>query len=96
MARINLHSGDAGDLPVTFQGGTRQQAVTFANSGVLTLSTTDCHVYVYDGDTGVELTKVANGTPPQNFTVNAGQNYDVMVVGTTAAKPSGVIHYSFA
>lgn len=96
MARINLRPGDSGDLPVTFAGDTIQQAVTFQNAGTITLSTTGCSVYVTDVATGKDIAKIISGRAPIPIVVARNQLLDVLVAGTTAAAPSGVIHYSFA
>jgi hypothetical protein len=96
VPRVNLGPGDHGDLPVTFAGNTIQQAVTFKNAGTLTLSTTGCHVYIFVDGSDVGQIKVVDGFPPKSFAVVTGQNYDVLVAGTTDAQPSGTIHYSFA
>jgi hypothetical protein len=98
VPRINLHAGDSGDLPVTFAGDAIQQAVTFTKTGVLTLSTTGCHIYIYDTTNvpALEVAKVVNGAAPRSFDVLNGHNYDVIVAGTTNAQTSGVIHYAFA
>lgn len=95
MPRINLKSGDHGDLPVTFAGNTIQQAVTFQHAGTLTLSTTSCHVYIFIDGSDAGQIKVVDGASPKSFAVTTGQTYDVEVAGTTDAQPSGVIHYSF-
>lgn len=94
MARINLRPGDSGDLTVTFAGDTIQEAITFQNNGTLTVSTTGCSIYPFLN--GVELNKVVHGQPARTFAVLRNQTYDVNVVGTTDAQPSGVVHYSFA
>jgi hypothetical protein len=98
MPRVNLDFGDSGDLPVTFAGDTIQQAATFKRTGVLTLSTTGCHVYIFDPaiSSTIERAKIVDGAAPRLFPVTASQNYDVRVAGTSDAQPSGVIHYSFA
>lgn len=92
MPRVQVRRGDSGDLPLTFQGSTIQQAVLFRDAGTATISPTDCHVYVYLD--GVEFSKIVNGSTV-SFPVAAGTLFDVVVAGTTDAQPSGSIHYSF-
>lgn len=93
MARIQVRLGDSGDIPLSFAGNTIQEAVLFRDTGTITVSPTDCHIYVFVD--GLEFTKIPNGTTAQ-FPVANGTLFDVVVAGTTDAQPNGSIHYSFA
>lgn len=91
MARFQVRSGDSGDVPVTFEGGTVQEFVVFRDTGTITVTTTACSLYAYLN--GIEFAKVPRDST-RAYAVQNGMTFDVIVTGTTDAQPSGSVHYS--
>lgn len=96
MPTINIRPGDSGTIPVHFQDSDFQQFVTPRNSGTLTLTTTNCSLYIYDGatDPPTELIKAVNGVQ-RSIILVADHPYMVQVAGTTDANPNGSVAWSF-
>lgn len=98
MATINIRPGDSGTLPVAFLGNVKQDAWTARNSGTLTVTTHGCALYLFDASDPqnlVEMRKFLRDTT-SSVALVAGHPYQVIVVGTTDAQPSGTVDWSFA